>query len=312
MYKFNMKVNQNGLDAEIDEFGELTAIDIENERVKFGFRKGLSPKVMDRNKYDKTGIAQVGTTYPNSYDREELIELSKKPTNIYKRFWIACIVTIFVILIDCSCYLLMLAKKEANETIYLVAVGIAIAIDLLPIFIAHNLHRLEISRKKILRFFNRFCIIFILVFFSVVLIYRIINCTNGSSTNQIHQINEINNNKLYSDILESIFYMLIPIATSLLCFIINYLSYNPIESKIGAKRREILFKQEDVNELKALIEEIESKGNYEDFLIEKDKQMYDAANDMVDSIGEYYKAYVRTEIIKQLYSPADTTQLSTF
>lgn len=306
MYKFNMQANQNEIDAEIDEFGDLTSLGLENEKVKIGFRKGLSPKAVDRKKYNRTGIAQLGTTYPNSYDREELIKFTKKPTNFYKKTWVAMIATILVIVIDFCCYLFMLSKDGEDFKILLVAVGVSLAIDFLPFFIAHNLHRCEIDRKKVLRFFNRFCIIFIFIFLCIVFIYRIVNGTDMTTNESSWGTDDSS----LPYILQSVFFALIPIATSLLCFIINYVSYNPIQKKINIKRREILFKREDVNELEALIVEIEAKGDYKKFLEDKDDQMYRAANDMIDSIGEYYKAYVRTEIVKQLQSPADTTDLS--
>ena len=75
MDKLEMKINKNGLDAEIDEFGDLNSLDIENNKVKFSFRKGMNSKAIERTMYDKTGINQLGTTYPNPYDREELIKL---------------------------------------------------------------------------------------------------------------------------------------------------------------------------------------------------------------------------------------------
>lgn len=130
-----------------------------------------------------TGIAQLGTTYPNSYDREEFIKLSQKPTNFYKKTWVAIIATILVIIIDFCCYLFMLVKDGKDFKILLVAVGVSLAIDFLPFFIAHNLHRCGADRKKVLRFFNRLSIIFIFIFLCVVFIYRIVNGTD-TTTNE--------------------------------------------------------------------------------------------------------------------------------
>lgn len=311
MEDFKMKINQNGLDAEIDEFGDLNSVSFENNRVKFGFRKRLTPKAIERKKYDKTGIGQLGTTYPSCYDREELIKLSKKPANFYRRDWVTVAATLFVIVIDFFCYLFMLAEKQNTKDykIFLIATGIAVAIDFLPVFIAHNFHRKEVKRKKVIFVFNIICIIFIIAFLIIVFLYRFENNKTSISTNGIKGVPIEESYKL---LYQSLLLLFIPIATSLFCFIVNYLNYNPLEKKIRLKRREILFKQEDVNELKALIAEIDSKGNYRQFLIDKDTKMYNTANDMIDSIGEYYKAYVRSEIIKKLHSPADTTELSTF
>ncbi len=312
MDKLEMKINKNGLDAEIDEFGDLNSLDIENNKVKFSFRKGMNSKAIERTMYDKTGINQLGTTYPNPYDREELIKLSKKPTNMYKRGWITIIATLFVLIVDFCCYVFMLTEKQGSKDykIFLIAIGTTIAVDFLPIFIAHNLHRTERNRKKVLSVFNKICFVFIMIFLVTVFAYRIQNATIGYSTNIVTRVNEDQTGLTIKQFIQTIFFCLIPIATSLFCFIINYLNYSPIEVKIRRKRRELLFKQEDVNELKALIKEIELKDDYKEFLTEKDTQMYNSANDLIESIGEYFKAYVRTEIAKELKSPADTTELS--
>ncbi|MCI9618119.1 MAG: hypothetical protein HFG31_09065 [Eubacterium sp.] len=309
MNELKMRINQNGLDAEIDEFGDLNSLRIENSKIKFGFKKRMNPKAVERSMFDKTGISQLGTTYPSCYDREQLIKLSKKTPTLYKRGWITIIATLFVIFVDICCYLFMLSENQnsSDYRIILIAVGMAIAIDFIPIFIAHNLHRGERNRKKVLLAFNRICCGFILIFLGLVMAYRIQNVITVKSTNDVYNYQM---DSIILQIIQSIIFSLIPIATSLFCFIINYLNYNPIEVKIRRKRRELLFKQEDVNELKALIKEIELRGDYKKSLLEKDKQMYDSANEMIESIGQYFKAYVRIEIAKALKSPADTTELS--
>lgn len=309
MYQFNLRTNPNELDAEIDEFGDLTLLNVGTESVKFEFKKRKSAKVIDRKKFNRTGIPQLGTTYPNSYDREEFIKLSKNPFPFYKKSWFTKVITIIVILIDFFCYILMLDGISAGDvTVPIVALGIALAIDGLPLFIAHNLHRQCVNRKKVLKVFNILSSVFILIFLAVALFCRIYNALIAPSTNE--DIADTNNFSVAHSVVESVFYALIPISTSFLCFIVNYLGYNPIGDKILKKRREILFKLEDVNELNALIVEINQRGDYERFLLDKDDEMYNAAYDMIDDIANYYKAYVRTKIMEKLQSPADTTELS--
>lgn len=309
MYQFNLRTKPNELDAEIDEFGDLTSLNVGTESVKFEFKKRKSAKAIDRKKYNRTGIPQLGTTYPNSYDREEFIKLSKNPFPFYKTTWFSTVITFFIILVDLFCYTLMLDNISVGEvTVPLVALGIALAIDGLPLFIAHNLHRQCVNRKKVLKVFNILSSVFVVAFLIVVLVCRIANVLATDSTNG--DIIGINPYSVLDGIFESVFFALIPIATSFVCFIVNYLGYNPIENKILKKRREILFKLEDVNELDALIVEINQRGDYEGFLLDKDDEMYNAAYEMIDSIADYYKSYVRTGIMKKLQSPADTTELS--
>lgn len=325
MFNLGVKVKKNELDTEIDEFGELQSVDIKNDKVKISFKRKINPKIRERKKYNKTGISQLGTTYPNPYDREEFIELSKKPINLYRYPLVLASLTILVILVDFICYTVMLAGQKSvyenfNNQLYLVAAGIAVAIDLLPIFIAHNLHRIGANRKKVLKFFNRVCLIFIITFLVIVLIFRISNSgvdeinsgNNDTSKIELYMTAEDipDDDNLYNNIINSLIYVMIPIATSLFCFMLNYLSYDPIAKKILNKRKEVLFKQEDVNELRAVIKEMEAETDYYEFLKQKDAIMYESACNMIDSIGDYYKSYVRTEIIKKLHSPADTTDLS--
>lgn len=321
MFKFRGKVKENKLDTEIDEFGDLKSLDIETDNVKVSFRRDLNIKALERLKYDKTGISQLGTTYPISYDREELIKFSKKPINWYCYNFALIIITLFIIVVDFICYLVMLSNQltasgqDFDPQLYLVAIGIAVAIDLLPIFLAHNLHRQEVDRKKVLKIFGIACLVLIGVFVLTIFLYRILNNDiSGNPQNTADIMQNSNNSSLFSVylniIIQSLLYLLIPFATSFLCFILNYLNYNPLTKKIFQKRREVLFKQEDISEIKAVIKEIESQNDYSDFLCQKDEIMYESANQMIDSIGDYYRSYVRLQLMKGLRSPADTTDLS--
>lgn len=340
MFDFKAKVKNNELDAEIDEFGDLQSIDIENDKVKFNFKRRLSPKALDRKKYNRTGIMQFGTTYPNSYDREELIDVSRKTFLWYRNAPAIFFLTLAIIAIDFTCYITMFTGEVALENLepatVLISLGIAIAIDLLPLFIAHNFHRQEIDRKKVLKIFNICCIVLIVVFVSTVFVYRVLNPNSVASTSaptmaslqsdaskqdtskpdaskqdpSDNQSDKADNVEYAETYVKPFLYLLIPFATSLFCFIVNYLSYDLIRKKILQKEREILFKREDVYELKAAIQEMDSKSDYYDLLLKKDDMLYQAAFDKVDSICAHYKAYVRTKIAEAMHSPADTTDLT--
>lgn len=317
---FHGKIKQDrlesGLDAEIDEFGDIQSLEIESPVAKFHFRRNLNLKAIERLGYDKTGISQLGTTYPNTYDREEFISLSKKPLNWYGYNLTAILATLFIVFVDFSCYLIMFASQNGDQDfdqkLILVAIGIAIAIDFLPIFFAHNLHRQGLNRKKVLKTFNIACIVLIIIFLVSIFSFRLLIIALQDTSNNPWSDAQSTNTafRIANAAIESFIYMLVPCATSLLCFILNYLSYNPIAKKILKKKREILFKQEDINELKAVIKEMESKSDYFEILCQKDEIMYQSTSDMIDSISEHYKTYVRTEIMKNLHSPADTTGLS--
>lgn len=325
MFKFSGRVKENKLDTEIDEFGDIKSIDVENDNVEVSYKRDFNPKAIERLKYDRTGISQLGTTYPQTYDREEFIKLSKKPLNWYCSDLALILITSFIVIVDFMCYLFMLNNQQTkngedfNYSILLVAIGIAIAIDLLPIFIAHNLHRQAVDRKKVLKGFNILCIVLVFIFVLSIFIYRLLNGEGDETVKGTMELmtnsesEEINSNPFINFlrlVTTPFLYVLIPFATSLLCFILNYLSYNPIVKKIQKKKKELLVKQEDVNELKAVITEIESENDYYGFLKDKDDTMYNSAFDMIESISDYYKSYVRTELMIGLRSPADTTDLS--
>lgn len=313
--KIHGEAERNVLDTEIDDFGDIQSVEFTSPIARFRFRRKPNAKVLSRLGYDRTGIAQLGTTYPDSYDREELIDFSRRPLFWFNNKAVIFIATVLIIAVDFFCYLTMFglhgSENGSGKELILVAIGIAIAIDGLPIFFAHNLHRQDVARKKVLKGFNIACFTLIGIFLIAVFIFRLLNGTEqGVSDSWDTSGTDTIASPVANAAIQSFIYMLIPCATSLLCFILNYLSYDPISRKILRKRQEILFKQEDIHELKALIKEMENKMDYEDILTQKDDRMYQATDSMIDNISAHYKTYVRTELMKNLRSPADTTDLS--
>lgn len=243
----------------------------------------------------------MGTIYPNPYDREDLVKKEFMETCWYRKTWCSLLITAVVIVIDVICYLLMfqsfvLEDQDYNIQSMMSAVGAAVAIDVLPLFFAHCLHRVNISRKKVIKIFSIISIIDVVAFLVLALLIRLgTGPFKGEAGMAVG----------WAWIL-----FMIPISTSLVCFIVNYLSYNPVKAELKKLRMLQLYKQEDINELKAAIAEYEAQTEYTENLAAEDEVLYESAYQLIESIGEYYRTYVRTNIIPMLASPADTTDLS--
>ncbi len=301
MSKFSGNYDKNTIDAEIDEYGDLTSIEIGTPIFGAKYHKGINKKERERNNYNTTGITQLGTIYPTPYNREDLIKKEFMETCWYRKTWCSLLITAVVIVIDVICYLLMFQSFVSEDQDYNIqsmmsAVGAAVAIDVLPLFFAHCLHRVNISRKKVIKVFSIISVIDVAAFLVLALLIRLgVGPFEGEGG---------------IDIGWAWILLMIPISTSLVCFIVNYLSYNPVKAELKKLRMLQLYKQEDINELQATIAEYEAQEKYTENLAAEDEILYESAYQLVESIGEYYRTYVRTNIIPMLASPAETTDLS--
>lgn len=102
----------------------------------------------------------------------------------------------------------------------------------------------------------------------------------------------------------------IPIATSSLCFTATYVTYDPLKTELVKYSKLKMHRMENINQLKALIKEIETDTDYETKMIEIEKERYDGAKTRIKQLSEMYKAIVRIKLAEFLKSPADTSDLS--
>lgn len=303
MISIKSKVHGNKVDAEIDEYGELSTFAAGGIGWEARVHKNKTEKEIERDEYQYTGIQQLGTSYPNPYTRDQLIKLRFGNSTIFQNRIVSFIVTCLAVAIDFVCYALLIQNSVGNaENLsgkdYLPAIGAAIAIDFIPLFFAQNLHRLNVSKKKVLKIFNILSIILVVLLLAIILTYRIVSLYYN------------NDPRLIIDFVWAVFMVFIPIATTMTCFIVNYISYNPLREELKRLKNQELYVQENIFEINAMLEEAGSTPEYKENLIEQDNALYESAYDLIGTIGEYYKSYIRTEIIPMLHSPADTTDLS--
>lgn len=303
MISIKSKFHGNKVDAEIDEYGELSSFAAGGIGWEARVHKNKTEKETEREKYQYTGIQQLGTSYPNPYTRDQLIKLKFGNSTIFQSPLASFIVTVLAIIIDLCCYILLIqghagTGQDLAFQDYLPAVGAAIAIDISPLFFAQNLHRLNIPKKNVLDCFNKVSIGLIAFILAVILFYRV-------SIIFHEQVNEGFINFLWALLMLSI-----PLATTTVCFIVNYISYNPLREELKRLKNQELYVRENIYEIEAMLEEANSITDYKNNLIEQDNALYDSAYDLIGAIGEYYRSYIRTEIIPMLHSPADTTDLS--
>lgn len=302
MISIKSKIHGNKVDAEIDEYGDLSSFATSGIGWEARVHKNKTEKEMERDEYQYTGIQQLGTSYPNPYTRDQLIKLKFGNSTIFQSSIVSIVVTIFAIIIDMICYILLIQGSVGIDTDlgvqdYLPALGAAIAIDFIPLFLAQNLHRLNVSKKTVLKSFNIFSLVVIITILSIILMYRILQITQPEQSDII-------------SVSWAVLMIIIPIATTMTCFIVSYISYNPLREELKRLKNQELYIQENIYEINAMLEEADSIPNYKENLIKQDDALYDSAYDLIGTIGEYYRSYIRTEIIPMLHSPADTTDLT--
>ncbi len=312
MNKFKALLNgltySGKVDTEIDDFGNINSFEFSNSGIDVKYKKG--GKRNELKKYNRTGIHTLGTTYPNPCDREELLEREYKNSNWYTSNAAVIVITILAIIVDFCCYinLFELAVGYSGKVgimEMLAALGAAAAIDLLPIFFAHNLHRNSLMKrleknghifgfeKQVLLIFTIFNAILFVAIVTLMTVTRLLGLTPDRAEFWINLI-----------------ISLIPLATSMVCFILGYLSYNPAKKKLKELNTIKLFLQENINESRAMIEEVKAQPDPYETLKRQDESQYDAAYALIEELAEGYKSYVRQKIVPYFESPADTTDLT--
>lgn len=289
--KFQAQYDDLGdVSIELDEFGSINSFNVKSKKFKTIFEKAKSVKLVDRLKYYTTGIPQLGTTYPIPPDREDLINRENKPYPWYCRPWWGILVSILAMVIDSFCFYMLFDFYLPDTFTIVSAIGAAVAVDISPIFLAHNCKRKGPKQSIIIILMQIISIALFIVF--IIMAYSIrMGCYSDDQASAIMQI-------------------LIPIATSSICFFINYLSFNPVAERIKENKLIKLQLQENICEMQAAIIEMTAVENYAEVLKENDEQMYNAAKEKIEKLRDGYRALVRVKIAEALHSPADTSDLS--
>ena len=300
---FDFKFGKHKMSGELDENRELTSLEAKSGCLNLKFLKKPSRKEIDRTRFFySTGIPQLSSVAPNPLDREELIDKEHSTKPLLLQSWFVSLVTIAAIALDCFCYLEMfetfLGDEDSGGNTFLIALAAAVAIDVLPMFFAQILHHISENQRKVLMVFFVISLIFVVGFIIVLFLVR----SNFFSTRWPEFIS--------ADFI--IIYSLIPIATSLVCFIFNYLSYDPCQKKLKTLSKVKVFRQENINEITSLLKEIESDSEFAERMVKADEALYESAINRIDAVGEYCRAYVRTVLMAKLHSPADTSDLSDY
>ncbi len=287
---FNAQIDDNNFSIELDEFGSVDSFNVKTGRVRAWFEKAKSIKLIDKMKYYTTGIPQLGTTYPIPPDREDLINQENRPYPWYCRPWWGILVSVFAIIIDSFCFYMLFDYYLPDMFTIVSAIGAAIAVDISPLFLAHNCRRHGPKAKTVLILMQVLSIFLFLIFIIVAFCIR------------MGYLNE--------DLAPAVMQTLIPVATSTICFFINYLSFNPVAERLRTNKLIRLQLQENICEMEALISEINATEDYEKDLKDNDDKLYLAAKEKVEIARNHYRAYVRVKIAEALQSPADTSDLS--
>lgn len=288
--KFNTQIDDKDFSIELDELGDVNSFHVKTKRLGAWFEKSKSIKTIDKLKYYTTGIPQLGTTYPIPPDREDLINRENRPYPWYCRPWWGILVSILAIIIDSFCFYMLFDYYLPDMFTIVSAIGAAIAVDISPLFLAHNCRRHGPPIKTMLIIMQIASITLFILFIVAAFCIR--------------------KGYLDENLASAIMQTLIPVATSTLCFFINYLSFNPIAERLKTNKLIRLQLQENICELEALIAEIYATSDYELLLKENDDKLYLASKEKIEIARNNYRAYVRIKIAEKLQSPADTSDLS--
>lgn len=291
--KFEINNSINSFSLETDEYGNIESWAIKNlpSNINASFNKKKKRKDKDRENYITTGIPQIGTTYPVPLDREELIDFEYKIDQWYCRPWVSVVAFFIAIFVDGFCFDKAIGHLFSDLIIRIIAIiGAVIAVDALPIFFVYNLKKLKI-REKTMHIILCILSLSVFVIVLIVLLYICIGYDDGNGMSLI---------VLFT----------IPIATSSFCFTATYITYDPIKSELVKYSKLKLHRTENINQLKALIKEIETATDYENKMTQIEEQRYNDANTRIKELSHMYKAIVRIKLAEFFKVPADTSDLS--
>lgn len=291
--KFEINNSMNSFSLETDEYGNIESWAIKNKpsNIKASFNKKKKRKDKDRENHITTGIPQIGTTYPVPLDREDLIDFEYRIDQWYCRSWVSVMAFLLAIFVDGFCFYQAIGYFFTDLAIRIVVIiGAVIAVDALPIFFVYNLKKLKVREKNMHIFLCILCF-FVFMLVLVILAYVCIGYDDGNSMSLI---------VLFT----------IPIATSSFCFTAAYITYDPIKSELVKYCKLKLHRTENINQLKALIKEIEADADYEIKMAQIEDQRYNDAKTRIKELSNMYKAIVRIKLAEFFKVPADTSDLS--
>ncbi|MBQ7296475.1 MAG: hypothetical protein IJW86_09875 [Clostridia bacterium] len=291
--EFEIKNSVNSFSLETDEFGNIESWSIKNmpSNISASFKKKKKRKDKDRENFLTTGIPQIGTTYPVPLDREDLIDFEYKVDQWYCRSWVSIVSFLIAVFVDGFCFFESIGHAFSDPVIKIVAIiGAVLAVDALPIFFAYNLRKTQIKEKSM---HIILCILSLFVFIIVlgILAYTCIGYDEGG-------------------MLSLMVLFIIPIATSSFCFTAAYITYDPLKNELIKYSKLRMHRMENINQLKALIQEIEVDPDYETKMTEIENERYDSAKKRIKQLSDMYKAIVRIKLAEFLKIPADTSDLS--
>ena len=232
--------NDNGIEiqASTDAYsGKLTLFSARIKNWFVNFFRG-NPKLVDQQHYDITGASELGTTAPNPPDREDLIEIAHKPLVWYKRGWCGGVAFLASLLLDGVCYtMLFYDNVEKGEDFWIwfgqlaIMVLAAVAVtDVPPVFLAHNKRNKYDSDAQSLALCTKLLKFIFGLIILMVMVYRLVEPVLKmlfQEENPTHYI------RSFQDLSHACLLICIPIGTSILSFVINYYSYNPLKNEIN-------------------------------------------------------------------------------
>lgn len=108
----------------------------------------------------------------------------------------------------------------------------------------------------------------------------------------------------------AIFSAALPVGTSLVSFIISYITSNPLKSKLKTLHMAQIELEDSIGQLEAILTEYEEDSNLTDRLTEEDDEQFATVLGMTREKAVAYCDYVRERIKEHLGDPAASNELS--
>lgn len=250
------------------------------------------------------GIAILGKEHKmnrNNQQHREVI-FADKPT--FESTWFVFIVILLTIIIDC--FMLHIFFQDSLRAqglqLLLLIFGTAVVIDITPAFLGFSLRKAQYEKSAMA---YTICFILLALMISVIGSLYYFRLAYVTSQENVHSESSLT-------VGSTLLFVMIPIGTSLLNFVLSYSSYDPQKKLIRKAQREIADLNQAHIDLQSELEKYESyHGDYKNDLILQERLRYSAQFDKIMATSHRLKTYFRSEIKKKIPDPAAMSALST-
>ncbi len=248
----------------------------------------------------------------NNNKNYNLYETKYKNHDIMSKPLVSLIVLMVVIAIDTFSTYTIFKDAYANSAFVTwgLSFSTAFAINSLPFAMA------TLLKKRASKMEGGFVVKIILAFISYVLIMGflvsirldVLAHQNGV---QAESLRESLSTQMLLTTSTSLIFVVITIATSLISFIVQYISHQPMAKRLIDQKQTLIDLEEELSEIRAEKSKYEIfANNYIEELEKQEYKRYVASSEIIKAMAEESRAYFRTELGKKLSDPVKISYIS--